>query len=155
MTKRKARDSVLPSVAETICVKGGYLVEKSATVPFENVEIGGVEVRIFRIRKRDAWLLGPLMPTQEYRSAMASELVLKVQQNFQTAILTRRRMKGSKDAEEDAREAARGRDMVGLSQETVSDSGDDVVMELEEERRTAPRKWRKGAAAKLVTLCLE
>ena len=138
MAKRKVRDPLPMTVLDTICVQGGCLGDKYVNVPFEAAQTGDVGVRFFRIRKRDHWMLGPVLPAQQTKSRMASEIIVKVQQKLQTAILSHRMIKRSKDAEEKAGEATRGRDIVGLSQETASDSSDDVVVELDKESRTSP-----------------
>ena len=150
MTKRKMHDMLPLIVEETICVKGGRLGDKAASVPFQSVTVDDIAVRIFAVRKRDHWMLTPLLPHQEKQSDLGAQLVLKVQQKFQHAILEHRRGKGSKESEERAGEAAKGRNIIGLSEDEGSNSDGDIVVEPPP---AAPpgrgRRYYDKAAAKL------
>ena len=57
----KTEDEAPLTVEDILCVKGGRLGTKVVKVPIEYEDIDGVKIRIFRVRKRDFWLLAPFL----------------------------------------------------------------------------------------------
>mgnify|MGYP003329187068 CR=1 FL=1 len=62
-----SEDASMPNVTveEVICVKGGRLDKKTVNVPFEVETVGSADVRVFRVRKRDTWLVCPFVTIKD------------------------------------------------------------------------------------------
>ena len=112
----KTEDEAPLTVEDILCVKGGRLGTKVVKVPIEYEDIDGVKIRIFRVRKRDCWLISPFI-NQTTASAKEKEVIsatlVEIQAGFHKAILEKRRKQREKIGE--AEEAAEGRAAVGLS----------------------------------------
>ena len=157
-----------PIVEDLLCVKGGRLGNKVVKVPIEYADIDGVKIRIFRVRKRDFWLLAPFLnryPTGTKDKETINETLAEIQTAFQKAILAKRAKQKTAAAEGAAEEAAEGRAAVGLSsdEDENSDSGVEVPAGgtadgTEKQSKTESRQGKhkkKGAAQSMEGLKLE
>ena len=82
-----SEDVSMPNVTveEVICVKGGRLDKKTVNVPFEVETVGSADVRVFRVRKRDTWLLTPFVSVREASTTqkeLVSEALMEIQQKL-------------------------------------------------------------------------
>jgi len=127
----KTEDEAPLTVEDILCVKGGRLGTKVVKVPIEYEDIDGVKIRIFRVRKRDCWLISPFI-NQTTASAKEKEVIsatlVEIQAGFHKAILEKRRKQRAKIGE--AEEAAEGRAAVGLSSDEDEGSGSDSGIEV-------------------------
>ena len=72
-------------------MRGGRLVDKTITLPYEVAQVGEEFVRIFKIRNRDMWCIAAWMPVATPRAEVSSDILLKVQTKSKDAMLARRR----------------------------------------------------------------